>query len=519
MTSLINGTCDYHNDGLMRKLIREACDWVIRALGVSYISNEVQYVERELLGIERFTTNLDWANCWEHFRTALNKMMVELGSELKEFYEEQDLAIILGTWNPSGLNVNNSPSFLLKPKEKEELSIHIEPAGDGIEPRASLPPGLPIVVSPVKSAEKKYKEHHDQGFKNAIGIKHKIPSLEDLPEPPNEESAPTIPASPPPLPPRKTSQIPQLQPRQDRPGCVPLPPNVSFDTLFDECCYIHFLRLIATAIDRDFQRDVNRCLGVRIEELSDEESKHHHHHHHHHKKGHSPLLTDGETFHRGIKGFERMFTKMQSRADHRMKPRPRPANNVDINRCLAVTDDAQRLVVVLQKLRHLFGSFVKFKNGMALSDEEASEVFHLRLILVSVLYTDATFKNFEEMCQNPRVKKLWRSYEESEAPLSIPPESWRRQIRVALSWLHSDKLSKQPVRMVCEVQCMLRTYRNVRFRMHEVYVLNVFLCEFLCVCMFVRFETEFPHNSSKSNSHTTLRNHPHNRNGHNKQLN
>jgi hypothetical protein len=243
---------------------------------------------------------------------------------------------------------------------------------------------------------------------------------------------------------------------------------MSFDTLFDECCYIHFLRLIATAIDRDFQHDVNRCLGVRIEEVEEDEA-HHHHHHHHHKKGHSPLLTDGETFHRGIKGFERMFTKMLSRSDHRMKPRPRPANNVDINRCLAVTDDAQRLVVVLQKLRTRFGSFVKFKNGMMLSDEEASKVFHLRLILVSVLYKDSKFKNFGEMCRDPRVKKLWRSYEESEAPLSIAPESWRRQIRVALSWLHSSELSQKPVRMVCEVQCMLRTYRDVRFRMHEVY--------------------------------------------------
>ena len=172
-------------------------------------------MERELLGIERFTTNLDWANCWEHFRAELNKMMIELGSELKVFYEEQDLAVILGSWNPSGLNVAHSPSFLLKPEEKEELSIHIEPDNQ-IEATTSLPPGLPIAVSPVKSAEKKYKEHHDQGFKNEPGIKHKIPSLEDLPAPPREELAPTTPASPPPLPPRN---IPKLQPRQDRPGC------------------------------------------------------------------------------------------------------------------------------------------------------------------------------------------------------------------------------------------------------------------------------------------------------------
>ena len=37
VTALIEGSCDYHNDDLMKKLIREACDWLIRALGVSYV--------------------------------------------------------------------------------------------------------------------------------------------------------------------------------------------------------------------------------------------------------------------------------------------------------------------------------------------------------------------------------------------------------------------------------------------------------------------------------------------------
>ena len=139
---------------------------------------------------------------------------------------------------------------------------------------------------------------------------------------------------------------------------------------------------------------------------------------------------------------------------------------------------------------------------MALSDEEASKLFHLRLILVSVLYTDTKFKNFEEMCQDSRVKKLWKSYEESEAPLSVPPESWRRQIRVALSWLHSEKLSKQPVRMVCEVQCMLRTYRNVRFRMHEVYVVSHASVSLLSLSLSLPLSLSFIHTYNFSSEHT-----------------
>ena len=164
-----------------------------------------RYVERELLGIERFTTNLDWANCWDHFREELKKMMVELGSELKVFYEEQDLAIILGSWNPLGLSSTTS-SFLLKPGEKNELSIHIEPSKNAIDAETSLPPGLPIVVSPVKSAEKKYRNHHDQGFKNGEKATQRL-SLDSLPPPPDEDLAPITPSSPPPLPPKNVRTI------------------------------------------------------------------------------------------------------------------------------------------------------------------------------------------------------------------------------------------------------------------------------------------------------------------------
>ena len=82
-----------------------------------------------------------------------------------------------------------------------------------------------------------------------------------------------------------------------------------------ERTYIHFLRLLALALDHVFQQTVNDKLeaaGVR--------------------------LVGGGASSGGIKGYERMANKMLSRDDHRDLPKPRPAHNIDVVRCLATFD-------------------------------------------------------------------------------------------------------------------------------------------------------------------------------------
>ena len=88
--------------------------------------------------------------------------------------------------------------------------------------------------------------------------------------------------------------------RQD--FALPHPPGCTWEQQEQEEVYIHFLRLIAYAIDERYQRAVADCV--------------------------EPFNCDKKPFsHRGIKsikGFPRMFNKMLSAEDHRYEPKPRP---------------------------------------------------------------------------------------------------------------------------------------------------------------------------------------------------
>merc|ERR1712023_142657 len=63
-------------------------------------------------------------------------------------------------------------------------------------------------------------------------------------------------------------------------------------------------------------------------------------------------------------------------------------------------------------------------------------------------------------------------YRDASPESSVPGERWRRQVDIALGWIHSKKLRKKPVSMLCEIQCVLKKYRDVRFKMHEAYKIN-----------------------------------------------
>ena len=83
---------------------------------------------------------------------------------------------------------------------------------------------------------------------------------------------------------------------------LPYPSGIDWTEQEQEEVYMHFLRLIAHAIDEDYQRAVANCVA--------------------------PFNCDKKPFsHRGIKsikGFPRMFNKMISAADHRRSKKPRP---------------------------------------------------------------------------------------------------------------------------------------------------------------------------------------------------
>lgn len=143
------------------------------------------------------------------------------------------------------------------------------------------------------------------------------------------------------------------------------------------------------------------------------------------------------------------------------------AQNVDINRCLVATEDWKGMLGVMAALLKRFGSFAKFKNMMSTSPQAAAAFHHLRLMMVSVQYD--TGMTFGELCKDEQAQTRWEEYRRQPPATTVPGGRWCRQVETALRWIHSPELTDRNVILMCEVQCVLRQYRDVRLKMHEVY--------------------------------------------------
>ena len=153
-----------------------------------------------------------------------------------------------------------------------------------------------------------------------------------------------------------------------------------------ECTYIHFVRMIALALDDVFQRSVTRVLDG--------------------------LLVDGRVSSGGIKGYERMWNKMMSVEDHFHCAKPRPAANIDVVRCLATFQNASDMAEAFEKLRLAFGGgFLKFKNGMSWDDAMATSRYHLRIVLATVNFSDPERPTIGDLRDDPGIQAIWDGYE------------------------------------------------------------------------------------------------------------
>lgn len=99
--------------------------------------------------------------------------------------------------------------------------------------------------------------------------------------------------------------------RQDSNRLVPLPVGVSFRTKFEECCYIHYLRLLATAMDSSFQKSVMECLGG-VDVLTYRDTVNLKAHKRADPRRKRSLILE-HIYHNGIKGYERMYVVWSSR--------------------------------------------------------------------------------------------------------------------------------------------------------------------------------------------------------------
>ena len=211
-----------------------------------------------------------------------------------------------------------------------------------------------------------------------------------------------------------------------------------------EQSYIHFLRIMSLVLDKPFRGTIDRLLGS--------------------------VLVGGHVARADIKGYARMIGKLQAPEDHGLKEIPRPQFNVDCVRCLATFDTPEAIKSALTKLEAEFGGFAKFKNGMRWSAEEAKERFHLCTIIATVPFAHPVHLTFGQLRSDPNVQNIMQSYLQTQkVPESIVARgTWKKNVDQALDWIFSIP-ANTPFSMLCEVQCVLRMYRDTRVRMHEGY--------------------------------------------------
>ena len=237
--------------------------------------------------------------------------------------------------------------------------------------------------------------------------------------------------------------------RLDRSDALPLPVDIEWDAQgFAEMSYIHYVRLVAMALDKSFQDRVQTLIGDRLE--------------------------GGRTSHNGIKSFMRMLNKMRSADDHLHDPRPRPAQNVDCIRLLAAAPTWQALRECAGIIDRDFKGAVKVKNGFAMNEEAAENMFNLRLVLISVLHSHPEHKTVGALAAAAEVQAMWQTYAEEPAPAGIPESIWHSTLDEAMRWIHHPKLKDRKVAMICEVQLALQQTVDVRHSMHELYVSVLF---------------------------------------------
>ena len=253
---------------------------------------------------------------------------------------------------------------------------------------------------------------------------------------------------------KKFSSFPDIQPhRLQQPVpealcgaslCRSADENVLGSAYDLECTYIHFLRMLATILDRHFQNKVKQVLAEHDIKFV-------------HYSG-------------GIKGFERMLIKFTSEHEYGLWPLPRPSYNNDVVRCLVTFETVEDMQRGIPLLATVFdGGYNKFNNGMNWNNDEAKEKHYLRLILATGKFMVPELATFGDCRRDATSSRLWGEYGSKQSvPSFVGRCSWQQYVNQAMQWINQQHNSL-PVWMNCEIQMLLRPYTMTRRRMHELY--------------------------------------------------
>jgi hypothetical protein len=134
-----------------------------------------------------------------------------------------------------------------------------------------------------------------------------------------------------------------------------------------ELVYIHLLRMVAAAVDADFQRHVADLTH----------------------------LHRGECRSVPIKGTTRMWNKLHARDDHRQLPpdlvaagmKRRSGQNIDIVRNCSTFDTVDHMKAFICAMEDTFDGVARAKNMFAFDEARAGQQLHYRTLMVRAEYT------------------------------------------------------------------------------------------------------------------------------------
>ena len=154
--------------------------------------------------------------------------------------------------------------------------------------------------------------------------------------------------------------------------------------------------------------------------------------------------------------------------DHRYRQKPRPAHNgYQPYSCRGKDSGCMISMLDVPEVWPV----CKMENEMSHDRSTASQYFHLRKMMVSVVYehrgSSGEPVTFSMLCSDETVQRKWEEY---RAATRVAFQSiWKKRVDMAEEWLRHPSLANDVVKIVAEVQCVLSEYRDVRLRMHETY--------------------------------------------------
>ena len=499
VTNIIEGHIDDNTD----KENWQAIKWLCKALDTAHVADGIKNTAIELLSVKDFTNYLETrqyapAHTVEKFSGSrlknLNSMvgafqrephnlydplmdhcvksLNKIGRRLNEYYNDEQLSKKLG-----------SPNLPLHPAVIAEQEVYIERvAATGKVPSTEWYVLLLKEMQP-SSSSKEVKYVQDLPDEDGPNMGNRAPvqcSLKELAAWVNngtvtkdtfvwhqclaaDQANATKTSSPENVSmyvamskvPRLMStlkQFPFFLKRQDSPAlnsCTPDPNHAAGYPYFEEeSIYIHVLRLTALAIDQSYQEI--------IQDIAETAAKN---------------TTDYTFSKASIKGDARIRNKACSQDDHANDPRPRPAQNIDVNRnCLTFDTPEELLDCATTICNHdRFGNgAARIKNGFAAPIKQAKKAFHYRTLMLNLVF-DAG-KTYEELASDPTVQQMWEDY--VDAPPENPRQpwcTWRDHAQKALAHLKSDGMKHRNVKLLVETQLLLKEYKLGRDEMHLLY--------------------------------------------------